>query len=585
MTEEKAIQGGKHIAAVMKEEGVEYWFGLIGGHLWPISVGMGLAGIKMVHFRHEQGGGYAADAYARASGKVGVCFGTAGPGMTNTVSAIAQAHFCKSPVVAIYGQHYTPEDGRGALQESFAEPVLQSLTKYTRRVVNPALFKYWTKRAFRDAMTYPQGPVALEFPADIQGIRTKPSQQMGYIPNSYKTPAGAAADPASIEKAVKLLMAANKPVIAGGEAIFWSNASDELNEFVELLQIPVITRRVGRGAVPEDTKLAFGGRVRGKILRAADVACTIGLNLGYLEGYGAWAAKAKLIQITESREDIEFTAPSEMVIIASPKAALRQMIDCAKDIMGSYKAKDAWLKEVADLKAAEKKRLDGVIEEVKANKPMHPAWVAQCVVDVLDKDSTIILDGFTSSSYLTSRIVAKHVGAVLDSGSWAGVGHGVGMAVGASVARPGTQVLAMMGDGGFGLGGFDVETAVRVGSTPVYLVNNNAAWMAAVGPLYKKANPQLGTQDPWTPWFMMPTNYAKMFAEVGAYTERVEEPADLKPALERAFKSGKAAVLDVVTDRTTKHTMMASRPPGAPPWMDPEDVPDAMRAQLFPEKK
>ena len=169
---------------------------------------------------------------------------------------------------------------------------------------------------------------------------------MGYIPNSYKSPAGASADPASIEQTVKLLMAAEKPVIAGGEAIFWSNASDELNELVELLQIPVITRRVGRGAVAEDTKLAFGGRVRGKILRAADVACTIGLNLGYLEGYGAWAAKAKLIQITESRDDIEFTAPSEMVIIASPKAALRQMIDCAKDLMGSYKVKDAWLKEV-----------------------------------------------------------------------------------------------------------------------------------------------------------------------------------------------------------------------------------------------
>ena len=119
---EKAISVGKQVGRVMKEEGVEYIFGVTGGHIFPIMVGAGMAGVKLVHFRHEQAGGYAADAYARTSGKVGVCFGTAGPGMTNTVSAIAQAHFCKVPMVALYGQHATIEDGRGALQECFADP-------------------------------------------------------------------------------------------------------------------------------------------------------------------------------------------------------------------------------------------------------------------------------------------------------------------------------------------------------------------------------------------------------------------------------------------------------------------------------
>lgn len=585
MTEEKALQAGKHIARVMKEEGVDYIFGVVGGHLNPWLVGCGMAGIKMAHMRHEQAGAYAADAYARASGKVGCCFGTAGPGMTNTVSAIAQAYYCKSPVVAFYGQHYVTQDGRGALQEAFADQVLPSLTKWTKRIIEPHLFAYFVKKAFRDALTYPQGPVAIEMPFDTQMVRTPLSGQMGFIPDSYKPPRPDQGDPESVEQAVKLLLAAERPVIAGGEDIFWSQASDELKEFVELTQIPVITRRVGRGAVPEDHPLAFKGRARGKILRSADVACTIGLNLGYLEGFGAWAKNAKLIQITQTRSDIEFTAPTEMVIIGNPKAVLKQMIDCAKDLIKGSPKKEAWLKQFNEIKAAEQKRMDDIAAQVKNNKPIHPSWVAAAAVQVLDKDSTIILDGFTSSAYITERVVAKHAGAVLDSGTWAGVGHGVGMGIGASLARPGTQVLVIMGDGGMGLGGFDVESAVRCQTTPVYLVSNNSAWMAAIGPMYRGAMHTVGQQDEYTPWSMLPINYAEVFKPMGAYTERVEDPAQLVPALERAFKSGKAAVLDVVVDRTTPHPMVAARPAGAPSWMDPEDFPPDLRAKFYPEEK
>jgi len=591
MSEEKMLQGGKQIARVFKEEGVDYMFGISGGHVFAFMVGAGsAAGVKLVHCRHEQAGGYAADAYARASGKVGVCFGTAGPGMTNQVSAIAQAHFCKSPVVAIYGQHMTAEDGRGALQECFAEPVLHSLTKWTRRVVNPAVLAHWTKKAFRDAMTYPQGPCAIEVPADIMAMRTKASSQVGFIDNSYPEPQPPQANPETIEKAVRHLLEAERPVIAGGEAIFWSDASAELQEFVELTQIPVITRRIARGAVPEDHPLAFRGRARGKILRAADVACTIGLNLGYLEGYGAWAKNAKLIQITESKSDIEFTAKTDMVILANPKEALKQMIDCARDIIKGSPKKEAWLQQVDEIKAAEEKRLADVAEEVKNNSPIHLSWMAHEAVSVLDKDATVIFDGFSSSAYITERFVAKHAGAVLDAGNWAGVGHGVGMGIGAQLARPGKQVLVMMGDGGMGLGGFDVETAVRVQAPVVYLLANNSAWMAAIGPQYRHALPIPGYQDEWTSFGMLPTRYDKVFEAMGAYTERVEDPTQLKPALERAYKSGRTSVIDCVVDRTVFHPIQARRglevtPDSGPfsSFWDPEDVSDDFRPKMFPK--
>jgi len=585
MQDQRAVHVGKHIGRVLKEEGVQYYFCVTGGHIFPIQSGIGMNGILMIHCRHEQAGGYAADGYARASGKVGICMGTAGPGMSNQISAIAQAYFAKVPLVAIYGEHSTFEDGRGALQELRPDQLLNSITKWTRRVIDPATAAYFTKKAIRDAMTYPQGPVALSFPRNIDGIRTTPAQQLGYIPNAYPQPAPNPGDPASVEKAVKTLLSAERPAIAGGEGVFWGHCEEELREFVELTNIPVITRRVGRGAVPENHPLAFSGRARGAILRSADVACIIGLNLGFLEGYGAWASKLKLIQITESKSDLETTAPTDTVIIGSPKAVLQQMIEVAKKLKPVKKT--AWLAQVDDIKKKDKARMDEDAEANKNNKPIHPSWVAKEVCEVLDKDATIILDGFTSSHFFTEKFEAGHSGGVLDAGTYAGVGHGVGMGIGAQLARPGKQTLVVMGDGGMGLGGFDVETAVRSKLPVVYLVSNNSAWMAASGIIWVKSMPVLGEQDDWNHWFMHPTRYDQIFAAMGAYTERVEDPSKVREATERAFNrafaENRPAVIDVVVDRTTLPTAGAGRPPSIEerlktmPYLDPEDVPDQYR--------
>lgn len=590
---EKAVQGGKHIGRVLKEEGVECYFGITGGHVLPIQVGLGMAGIKLLHVRHEQAGAYAADGYARASGKVGVCIGTAGPGMTNTISGMAHAYQCKSPVVAIYGQHRTWEDGRPAEHESQATQVVAPFTKWTRRIISPYTIAYFVKKAVRDALTYPQAPVALEIPLDILTVRTSLTQQQGWVPNAYKEPEPAPADAASVEAAVRMLLVSERPVIAGGEAIFWSHAEEELQEFVEIMNIPVITRRVGRGAVPEDHPLAFSGRARGEILRLADVAYTIGLNFGYLEGYGAWAAKVKLIQITEAKSDIETTAPTEMIIIASPKMALRQMIDCARDRLGGKPAprKEAWLKTVDEIKAKDKKRMeDDVVPNMK-KVPIHPAVLAQETCDFLDKDATIVLDGYSASHFITERFEAKHSGAVLDSGAWAGVGHGVGMGIGAQLAKPGKQVCVIMGDGGMGLGGFDVETAVRAQAPVCYLLSNNSAWIAFAGPMYRKCVPNVGMQGEYSPFFMVPTRYDQVFAGMGAYTERVERPEQIRPALERAFNSGKPSVIDVVVDPTVPPTMgitmnLGQRVKAAlSSYMDPEDFPDDLRRAYIDKKE
>jgi len=255
----------------------------------------------------------------------------------------------------------------------------------------------------------------------------------------------------------------------------------------------------------------------------------------------------------------------------------------------SYPKKEAWLKQVDEIKAKDQKRLEEDYEPNKTKVPIHPSVLAKEACDFLDKDATIILDGYSASHFMTERFKAGQAGAVLDAGGFAGVGHGVGMGIGAQVARPGKQICVIMGDGGMGLGGFDVETAVRCELPVCYLLSDNRGWMAANTPIYKKAIPVLGKQD-YTPFFMVPTRYDQIFAAMGAYTERVEKPEDIKPAMERAFKSGKTSVIDVVVDPAVAPTPgrgatnMEQMVKRLSATMDPEDFPDEIRAKYIDKK-
>ena len=594
MTEEKAVQGGKHIARVLKEEGVEYYFGLVGGEMYTIMVGCGMEGIELVHVRHEQAGAYAADGYARASGKVGICFGTSGPGLTNMVSGIAHAQKCYSPVVCFIGEHGMIADGRGGSQECNGDRILPSLTKWTRRIVDEHTLAFFTKKAIRDAMTYPQGVCAIIIPRDINPRRTTIAQQVGFVPNAYEKPLPTMGNPAAVEKAVDtLLNVTKKPVIAAGNGIFYSNAEAELREFVELTNIPVITRRQARGAVPEDHPLAFRGGARRATLRASDVACLIGLRLDSLEGFGAWALGRKLIQITESISDIETTAPSEQIVLGNPKMVLQQMIECVKqNYKGKVPKKDAWLTEFNGFKAADQKYLDDEIASCKNNKPIHPAWVADQAVSVLEDNATVILDGRTSSTHTTPRFISKKSGRSLDGGLWAGLGHGIPMGIGAQLARPGEQVLVIMGDGSVGLGAWEFETAVRCQTPIVVQLNNNQVWHGHAGAKFVHGVKLVGEQTPvHHPAFIHETDYTKFAECVGGIGIRCEDPKDVAAAHAKAFElahaQNKPALVDIVVDGTvggaSESAVTDAQMRQRLSWLDPEDLDDEWRHRLYPE--
>ena len=549
------------VAKVLKEEGVEWYAGVHGGHVWQLMVAIDRVGIKTYHMRHEQSGVYMADGWARASGKPGVAMGTAGPGFGNMISAMYQAYLARSPVICLLGQHGTSEDGWGPFQEAYAEPLSGYFTKWTKRLIDPSMIAYLMQKAFRDATTYPPGPVALEFPINIQGqIAGDEDSLRGYLPHGVcASPSRPAGDPQMVEKAVRMLLEAKKPVVIGGDGIYWSNASEELKEFVELLNIPVLTRRMGRGAVPEEHPLAFGAGFRRPIQMQADVIAIFGLRMNMLEGFGMPprypVENVRYIQVSEDPEELTTRLSTEVSILGSPKQVLRQMIDCAKDLMKGKPDRSEWLGIVNKVREEDRAKRKEMVDKVRNNKAINPHFVAAELVDFLDKDATIILDSFSMAGFSTDKIKASFAGQILDGATWSGVGHGIGIAMGAQLARPGKQVVDLLGDGGMGIAGWDIETAAHYKIPACYLLYNNSSWM---GDAAQQAilPPDVKNCD----WSTLPDiRYDKIFAEMGCHTELVAEPQQLKPALERAFNSGKTSVINVIPDKIALAPQLAGR--------------------------
>jgi acetolactate synthase-1/2/3 large subunit len=570
------------MARVMREEGVEHLFGVGGGSIFPMMLAASEVGIQIVHMRHEQAASFAADAYARAGRRPGVCFLFGGPGFANASNGIAQAYYSKSPVIALVGQHATLTDFRGASAASWASEDCSRFTRWSVRVVDDRIAAYLTKRAFAEATTYPPGPVVMDIPENVQIRRRGLREQRSYLPGYLSGPmVGGGGDPDACAQAVEMLLKAQRPAIVAGEQAYWEDAAPELRELAEALNVPVITRRLARGAVPEDHPLSFAGRVRGQVLRNTDVVLLVGLNLGYLEDFGRWGGNTRFIQVHSTSREVEPVVPTEMAMLGNSKKILRQMVEAARRLK-EVPSHQEWLEQIDGLKRAEDQRLTEAAQKVRSRRPIHPAYLAQAVLEVLDDGATTIFDAYTGSAFLTERVRSKLPGTVLDTGEWITVGHGVGMGIGAQLARPGKQVFVMMGDGGMGIGGFDVETAVRNKLPVVYMVNNNSAWLSREVDYFIGDQFVLPGGHKGNPAMLTPTRYDQVYAAMGCYTERVEEPEDIKAALSRCLESGRTSVLDVVVDREVDHPMVLRGGPGHR-WVGPENMPEKGRRLAFPE--
>jgi acetolactate synthase I/II/III large subunit len=544
------VDGGALVGQVLKEQKVKYLFSINGGHTLPILGQLTANDVKLIHMRHEQATAYAADGWARSTGTPGVCCVTAGCGLTNTITGLAVAALTNSAVVCLSGQHPTIEDGLDSFQELYGSEICRTFAKYTRRILDWSTIEFHLRQAFRAAASPPQGVAVVEIPQNVL-YRTgqEPDQRGGarvYGPDELR----AQGDPRAVERAVQLLLGAERPLLVGGDGVFWSDAGPELRELAELTSTPVYSRRAGQGALAEDHPLAVRGAWKKPFTGRADVVVSFGFRFWSGEHFGqppTWGSDATHVQVDSDPRRVGSNVDADVPIVGDPKLVLRQMIELVRGQGGVDRSGSGWLAEVAEARA----RFEGMVadreEQHHGDVPVHPDRLMHDLVSVLDPSAVMIVDSFTLSGYVSHWFAARFPGQLIDAGPLAPVGHSIGMAIGAGLARPGSPVVALIGDGGLGIGGFDLETAARYNIPIVVVLWNNSSW----GPSFEQMPRLRGRTEPFD---MLPDiRYDRIAEELGCHGEHVEDPDGIRPALERAFASGKPALVNIIGDKRIGH--------------------------------
>ncbi len=549
------LHGGRVVGSILRDCGVKYVFGIPAAFVWALETGFHEHDITRVHMRSHQGAAYAADAYARCTRSPGICFGSAGVGMTDSVSGIHQAWLARSPVIGLFGMHEWDQSRRGVLQEAYPSQICRTMTKWSVDLDDKHLVPLYLRWALRDCMIYPPGPIVLGLTMRALGAIRDEESLIGDIPHALMAPPSPSeGDPTAVERAVRLLVNAERPVAVAGDGVYWSDAADELRELAELLNMPVNMMRMARGAVPEEHPLALGGAYREDFWLEADVLLILGLEPGS-EWSGqppAWPTEAKRIVVQESATDGGASLPSDEFIVGSPKLVLRQMLSCIRDRRYLPRQRANWLRHLHRCRCSHDEARAEDETEYEGHSPIHPWVLAREIAGFLDPNATVILDSFLVSPYLADKIKATFLGQLLDSGGAISFGHGIGMGIGAQLARPGKQVFVLTSDTSIGMGGGDVETALRYKLPIVYLVCTTGSLASGVDCYFR------GQAYPWD--YLPNIRYDQIYQVIGAHGEYVTAPDGIRPALYRAFNSGKAAVVNVVVDNRVVHPWLESLP-------------------------
>jgi acetolactate synthase-1/2/3 large subunit len=549
------VDGGALVGRVLAEQQVRHLFTINGGHIWPILSHLRENGVQMIHMRHEQSCAYAADAYARTTGRPGVLSVTAGCGLTNAVTGLCVAGLTGSAVVCLAGQHPSGEDQLGSFQEAYGADICRTFAKFTKRVLDWSTIAMDVRMAFREAMSPPPGPALVEIPTNILYHQDEVARQRRgarvYAPEELRS----AGDPVAIERALEAIAGAERPLVVAGDGIFWSDAAAELRAFAARLQTPVYTRRAGQGAVPEDDPLAVRGAWKKPFTGRADVVLAIGFKFWSGEHFGeppTWNPEATYIQVDAAPARVGWHVPAEIAIVGDPKLVLGQLTEraAALGLDGARRRGGAWLAELARVREQFEQALREQEGKVHDAVPLHPARVTRELLEVMDRDATLVVDSFTLSGWLSQWFAARFPGQVVDAGPLAPVGHGIGMGIGVQLARPGKQVIVVIGDGGFGIGGMELETALKHKLPIVTLLWNNSSW----GPGFEQMPMLRGRVEPFD---MLPElRYDRMFEAIGCHGEHVTRPDELRPALERALAAGKPSVINVIGDPRVGHARL-----------------------------
>ena len=538
------LHGGRLIARRLRAHGVTKLFTLSGGHLFSIYDGCRAEGIDIVDVRHEQSAAFAAEGWAKVTREVGVCALTAGPGITNGMSAIASASQNHSPVLVLGGRAPQMRWGQGSLQEIDHVPFVRPLVKLAATASDTAEIPGLVDDAIRTALAPHSGPAFIDFPLDY--VFMEAAEDRSTLPLSRATPL-LRADQRQLDRATALLRDAERPVVMAGSDLYWGHGEDDLRELVEQLRIPVFLNGLGRGCLPADHELSFS-RARSKGLSEADVAIVIGVPLDFRLGFGAsFAPEAELIVIDVAEPAREHPRP----VAAELYGGLPMTLEGLRSGAGSaHSDREAW---VSSLRSVETSRRDAEAGDFSDDRaPLHPMRIYGELSKLLDRDAIVIGDGGDFVSFAGRVVDSFQPGCWLDPGPFGCLGSGPGYALAAKLARPERQVVLLLGDGAFGFSGMEFDTLARHGVAVVAVMGNNGIWALEKHPMEFLYGYSVAAS------LRPATRYDQMVEALGCHGEFVQRPDELQPALERAFKCGRPALVNVLTDPSVAYPRKAN---------------------------
>jgi acetolactate synthase I/II/III large subunit len=506
--------------------GVDAMFTLNGGHVWPLYEAARDRGMPVIDTRHEQTATFAAEGYAKLTRTPGLAVLTAGPGITNGVSAITTAHFNGSPLVVLGGRAPQGRWGAGSLQELDHVPIVASITKSAGTVLDPTKAAAMVHDAVVTACRPHRGPVFLDFPLDVFGpaeaVLPEPAEVRGMAP-----------DPDEVARIGDLIAAAERPALIVGSDVYWDGAWDALRRFVEARRVPCYFNGLGRGCLPADHELAFL-RTRGVLKQEADLVVVAGTPLDFRLGFGRFGT-ARVVHLVDAAE-----SRAEHVDVPTASGDFTALFDGLAAHPREPADHEPWISRLRAAETAARAADSALL--TAAAEPIKPSRVYGELTSRLERDAVVICDGGDFASYAGKFIEVFEPGCWLDTGPYGCLGNGVGYAIAARVARPSSQVVALLGDGAAGFNLMDADSLVRHDLPVVIVIGNNGMWGLEKHPMRAIYGWDLACD-------LQPAcRYDEVVRALGGAGEIVTDPDDVGPALDRAFGAGVPYVVNVVTD-------------------------------------
>jgi len=531
------VTGAQIVARSLKEQGVEYMFGIVGIPVIPIAIESQKVGIKFYGFRNEQAASYAAAAVGYLTGRPGVCLGVSGPGMIHGIAGAANAWSNCWPMLLIGGANDSYQNGQGAFQEAPQIEAARPFVKYAARPDSLARVPFYVEQAVRQTIYGRPGAAYLDLPGDIITGTMEESDLV--IPNRCPEPPRMLAPEESVSAAMAALKSAERPLVIVGKGAAYSRAEDEVKEFIEATGLPYLATPMGKGLLPDDHPQSIAP-ARSTALQGADVILLMGARLNWILHFGQpprFDPKVRVIQMDISAEEIGTNVPTEVALVGDAKAITGQLNRKLKEQPWSYPSETTWwtaLRKKIDENAA-------TVEEMTHDDsvPMGYYRVLRTIRDLAPNDAIIQNEGASTMDIgrtMLPNFLPRHR---LDAGSFGTMGVGLGQAIAAAAVHPDKRVLCIEGDSAFGFSGMEVETAARYGMKNItfVIINNNG-----IGGGPDTLDPTRVPPSAYTP----SAHYEKMAEIYGGKGYFVTTPEELEPTFKEAMAQEKPAIVNIM---------------------------------------